>query len=249
MRQAIAVRWTDGEIKRLRRHLDAAYEDKKYKDNPCGAVAKVAKDFGATAAEVREVIARAERTKRAERGMMETAAAHRPNESDIYAFQRGGIIQRMETGLHPHAPWRDPREVSAGLMFRADNTPWSHTLAGACVWLRKNPLGMHDVSSELLWCIVMQERCDIEAARVATALKHAWVDMHAPVAKHAQTPAGLVSIEDTAMILVSQIVTGVRTKAKIPVHWQLWRKMQESGERMLWALADRASRRAVAALR
>lgn len=249
MRQAIAVRWTDGEIKRLRRHLDAAYEDKKYKDNACAAVAKVAKDFGATAAEVREVIARADRNKQAERGMMKTAAAHRPNEPDIYAFQRGGIIQRLETGLHPHAPWRDPREVSAGMMFRADNTPWSHTLAGACVWLRKNPVGMHDVSSELLWCTVMQERCDIEAERVATALKHAWIDMHEPVAKKAQTVKGLIAIEQTAAILVAQCVTGVRTTAKIPVHWQIWRKMQESGERMLWSLADEASRRAVAALR
>ena len=181
--------------------------------------------------------------------MMETAAAHRPAVSDIYGSQRGPIIQRLETGLHPHAPWRDPREVSAGILFRADNTPWSHTLAGACVWLRKNPMGMHDVSSELLWCTVMQERCAIEAERAAVALKHAWIDMHASVAKLAQTPKGLQSVETAAAILVAQCVTGIRNKEKIPVHYKLWNTMLISGERMLWGLADVASRRAVAALR
>lgn len=242
------VCWSDGEIARLRRHLREAYE-KHGKGKHCAAVAKVAKEFGVSSAKVREVIARADLTKQAERGTMETAAAHRPAKVDIYASQRGPIIQRMETGLHPHAPWRDPREVSAGIMFRADNTPWSHTLAGACVWLRKNRVGMHDVSSELLWCIVMQERCDIEAERVATALKHAWVDMHAPVAKLAQTLPGVASIEEAAAILVAQCVTGVVTRRKIPIRWELWQKMKISGEWMLWGLADKASRRVVAALR
>lgn len=248
MRQTTAVRWTDGEVARLRRHLREAYE-KHGKRKHCVAVAEVAKEFGIPSAQVREVIARADRTKQAERGVMKTAAAQRPATPDIYAAQRGPIIQRLETGLHPHAPWRDPREVSAGMMFRADNTPWSHTLAGACVWLRKNPVGMHDVSSELLWCIVMQERCDIEAERVAVALKHAWVDMHVPVAKLVQTLPGVASVEEAAGILVARCVSGVVSKQKIPVRWELWQKMLDSGERMLWGLADKASRRAVAALR
>ena len=248
MRQTTAVRWTSGEVARLRRHLREAYEEHG-KGKHCAAVAKVAKEFGISSTKVREVIARSDRTKQAERGIMKTAAAHRPGTADIYASQRGPIIQRLETGLHPHAPWRDPREVSAGIMFRADNTPWAHTLAGACVWLRKNPVGMHDVSSELLWCTVMQERCDIEAERVATALKHAWIDMHVPVAKLVQTLPGVTSVEKAAAIMVAQCVSGVVSKQKIPVRWELWQKMLDSGERMLWGLADMASRRAVAALR
>ena len=248
MRQTTAVRWTSGEVARLRRHLREAYE-KHGKGKHCTAVAKVAKEFDISSAQVREVIARADRSKHAEVGMTKTAAARRPAEADIYAAQRGAIIQRLETGLHPHTPWRDPREVSAGMMFRADNTSWSNTLAGACVWLRKNVTGQHDCSADLLWCIVVRERCDDEIHRVATALKHAWIDTHAPVARLAMTPAGLASIEAAAMILVVQCVTGVQPRRKIPVHWQLWRKMQESGERMLWSLADKASRRAVAALR
>lgn len=248
MRQTTAVRWTNGEVARLRRHLREAYE-KHGKGKHCTAVAKVAKEFDISSAQVREVIARADRSRQAEVGMTKTAAARRPAEADIYAAQRGAIIQRLETGLHPHTPWRDPREVSAGMMFRADNTPWSNTLAGACVWLRKNPVGRHDVSSELLWCFVMQERCDIEADRVATALKHAWIDMHAPVAKLAQTLPGVASIEEAAAILVAQCVTGVVTRRKIPVRWELWQKMKLSGEWMLWGLADKASRHAVAALR
>lgn len=244
---ATQVRWTDSEIKRLRRHLDEARADKDFEKNPCGAVAAVAKDFGITSIQVREVIAHADRVQHAQESAI--AADRRPERGDIYNAQRHAIIQRLETGLHPHAPWRDPREVSAGIMFRADNTPWAHTLAGACVWLRKNKIGMHDVSSELLWCIVMQERCDVEAERVAVALKHAWVDMHAPVAKLAQTPAGTASIEQAATILVGRCVTGVITRRKIPLRWELWQKMKDSGERMLWGLADKASRRAVAALR
>lgn len=241
------VRWTEGEIKRLRRHLANALADDEFKDKPCAAVAAVAKDFGITSREVREVIARADRMEHAQE--TPTAAEFRPEQADIYSAQRHAITQRLETGLHPHAPWRDPREVSAGIMFRADNTPWAHTLAGACVWLRKNPIGMHDVSSELLWCIVMQERCDVEAERVAVALKHAWIDMHAPVAKLAQTLPGVASIEEAAAILVARCVTGVVTRRKIPIRWELWQKMKDSGERMLWGLTDKASRRAVAALR
>jgi len=244
---ATQVRWTDGEIKRLRRHLSAAKDDAKFKDKPFAAMASVAKDFGITSREVREVIARADRMQDAQDAA--TASASRPERVDIYSDRRNPIIQRLETGLHPHAPWRDPREVSAGIMFRADNTPWAHTLAGACVWLRKNPIGMHDVSSELLWCIVMQDRCEVEAERVAIALKHAWIDMHAPVAKLAQTLPGTASIQEAAAILAARCITGVITHRKVPIRWELWQKMKDSGERMLWGLADKASRRAVAALR
>jgi len=176
-------------------------------------------------------------------------ATRRPAQADIYSHERRAITERLETGLHPHAPWRDPREVSAGITHRADNTPLSHTLAAACVWLRKNTMGQHDVSGDLLWCIVMQEHCEAESQRVATALKHAWLDMHAGVAKLGRTPVGLAHIEAAAEILVAQCATGVRTQRKIPVQWKQWNTMQESGERMLWSLADRASRRAVAALR
>lgn len=180
---------------------------------------------------------------------MKTAASRRPPHADIYSRERRAITERLETGLHPHTPWRDPREISAGAIIKMENTPLAHALAGACVWLRKNVTGQHDCSADLLWCIVVRERCDDEIHRVATALKHAWIDAHAPVARLAMTPAGLASIEAAAMILVVQCVTGVQPRRKIPVHWQLWRKMQESGERMLWSLADKASRRAVAALR
>lgn len=90
----------------------------------------------------------------------------------------------------------------------------------------------------------------MEAQRVATALKYAWIDKHAAVAKHAQTLPGLASIEKAAIILVEQCVTGIPTGRKIPVHWQLWKnKMLESGEWMLWSLADKASKRATSALR
>lgn len=187
--------------------------------------------------------------KQAKGAKMATAADQSRPQVDIYSDKRGGIIQRLETGLHPHAPWRDPREVSAGITYRADNTPWAHTLAGACVWLRKNKIGRHDVSGDLLWCIVMQDRCKEEAERVAVALKHAWLDMHASVARLGRTQRGLISIEHAAAMLVAQCVTGTRSHKKIPVHWQLWRDMQESGERMLWGLADAAAVRAIRALR
>jgi|SRR6185437_3900531 len=242
---ATQVRWTDGEVARLRRHLDAAYAE--HPDNACTAVAKVAREWGVSSAHIREVLARADRADHAASAMK--AADTRPEQADIYSQERRAITERLETGLHPHAPWRDPREVSAGLTHRSDNTPWAHTLAGACVWLRKNTLGQHDVSGDLLWCIVMRERCEAESQCVAIALKHAWLDMHAGVAKLGRTPAGLAAIEEAAAILVAQCVTGARTKRKIPVQWKQWHKMQESGERMLWSLADRASRRAVAALR
>lgn len=240
------MRWTSGEVARLRRHLKLAYEE--HGDGKrCAAVAEVGREWGISSSQVRAVIARADRQAQAEAAT--TAAAGRTMQPDIYHDKRWAIIARLEKGLHPHTPWRDPREVSAGMLYRADNTPWENTLAGACVWLRKNLTGTHDCSSDLLWCIVMQERCESEALRVAVALKHAWLDKHAAVAKLAQTPAGLRSIEQVATIMVLQCVTGVRRRRKIPVHWQLWHKMQDSGEVMLWGLADRASRRAVAALR
>ena len=181
--------------------------------------------------------------------MNATAATSRPAQTDIYSRERRAITERLETGLHPHTPWRDPREVSAGLTHSADNTPWAHTLAGACVWLRKNTMGQHDVSGDVLWCIVMRDRCEIESERVAVALKHAWMDMHSGVAKLGTTPAGLAAIEEAAAILVAQCVTGVKADRRVHVQWKQWSKMRESGERMLWSLADRASRRAVAALR
>lgn len=181
--------------------------------------------------------------------MMTTAARRQPAQVDIYSHERGAIIERLTTGLHPHAPWRDPREISAGKTWRVDNTPFSNTLAGACVWLRKNTSGQHDVSGDLLWCIVMQEHCDAEAEHVSVALKHAWLDMHTGVAMLGRTPTGLRSIERAAAILVSQCVTGIPTKRKIPVQWKQWKAMHDSGERMLWGLVDRAARRAVAALR
>jgi hypothetical protein len=59
----------------------------------------------------------------------------------------------------------------------------------------------------------------------------------------------LASVEHAAATLAAQIVTGAESKRRIRIHWQIWRKMQESGERMLWGLADTASRRAAAALR
>lgn len=168
---------------------------------------------------------------------------------DIYSRERSAIIERLTAGLHPHSPWRDPREPWAPGQPKADPVPFAHTLAGACVWLRKNTTGQHDVSGDLLWCIVMQEHCDAEALRVATALKHAWLDMHASVAVLARTPKGTVSIERACGVMLNLCVTGIEVKTKPPVQWKQWTVMRASAERMLWGLADRASRRATAALR
>jgi hypothetical protein len=179
---------------------------------------------------------------------MIATTARRVVQTDIYSRERAGIIERLTSGLHPSARWRDPREQSA-VSFRTDPTPLAHTLAGACVWLRNRKTGRNDVSADLLWCFVMQEHCEAERQRVVCALVAAWLDMHTAVAKHARTPAGLASVQKAARMLVERCVTGVDSGQKIPVHWQLWRKMQESGERMLWELADTASRRASRALR
>lgn len=178
-----------------------------------------------------------------------SAAIERVAQADIYSRERSGIIERLETGLHPSMRWRDPREISAGMMTSADMTPFAHTLAGACVWLRQRKTGRHDVSGDLLWCMVMQDRCDDEAQRVVTALVAAWLDLHASVAKYAQTPAGLASVQHASRVLVWQCVTGVAQRARIKLRWELWQKMQASGERMLWGLADAAATRATNALR
>lgn len=246
MRAAAPTRWTDGDVARLRRHLAKAFE--KHGDgHECAAVAAVARDFGISSAQVRAVIAHADRQDAA--AAARTAASKRPAHVDVYREQRQPIIERLQKGLNPHASWRDPREVSAGILYRPDNTPWENTVAGACVWLRKNQTGRHDVSGDVLWCLVMQERCEAEAERVITALTHAWIDKHQSIATLARTPTGLVSVERAAAVLVAQCVSGVPTRRKIPLQWKQWCMVQESGEWMLWNLADAASRRAVAALR
>lgn len=168
---------------------------------------------------------------------------------DIYSRRRASIVERLESGLHPHARWRDPREASSSSGAAVDGTPLAHTLAGACVWLRQHRMGRLDVSADLLWCIVVPERSQAERELVEHALSRAWQDMHADVATLARTMSGLSRIDHASAVMVARVVTGIDRPAKIGLHWQTWRKMQESGERMLWGLADKASRRAVIALR
>lgn len=172
-----------------------------------------------------------------------------PPQADIYSQERAAIIERLETGLHPHAPWRDPREPWAPGQPKADPVPFAHTLAGACVWLRHRQTGRHDVSAELLWCLVVRENCEAEAEAVCAALVSAWLDMHASIATLAKTPAGLSCVERAAAKLVKLCITGHDARGKLPVQWKQWCMLRESGERMLWGLADRAARRAAEALR
>jgi hypothetical protein len=73
--------------------------------------------------------------------------------------------------------------------------------------------------------------------------------MHASIAVSARTAAGFASVERAAGVLVQACITGVAPSAKPVLQWKQWRKLQESGERMLWGLADRAARRAAEALR
>ena len=259
-----AERWAPGEVSRLRRHLEVARE--KYTKNAeceavpderrtsvveCKSMAEVAHDFGASAREVREVLSRADRidAARCAKTARDTAQQATAAGADIYALLRGAIIERLEKGLHPHAPWRDPREPWAPGQIKADPVPFAHTLAAACVWLRHRPTGQNDVSADLLWCVVMRGNCASEAKLVRHALTAAWLDMHAAAAVFARTPTGLAGIERAAAIVVAQLVTGIRDDGRKPVRWELWRRLEESGQRMLWALADHASRRVVDALR
>lgn len=179
---------------------------------------------------------------------MATAMKHRPVQVDIYSRERAPIVERLQA-MHSRSTWRDPETLWTPLETRLENTPFAHTLAGACVWLRKRKTGQHDVSADLLWCFVMQEHCAEESMRVRNALVAAWVDMHKSVAELARTLPGLTAVERAAALLVQSCITGTAPGEKIPVQWKQWQKMQESGERMLWSLADLASKRAESALR
>lgn len=180
-------------------------------------------------------------------GRIETHEAPRePPQVDIYKRERSGIIERLESGLHPHAPWRDPREVPVVASYRPDSTPLAHTLAGACVWLRTHTEGQHDCSADLLWCVVMQDHCHDERRRVQVALMHAWLDVFGQRIVRGRN--GLASINEAARMLVQQVTTGIRRVEKVPIRWELWQRMEVRGERMLWSLADKASSRAMAAL-
>lgn len=167
-------------------------------------------------------------------------------EIDIYSRRRASIFERLESGLHPSARWHDEREAWTPGMVRAENTPWAHTLAGACVWLRSHSTGRRDVSGDLLWCIVMPDRCRDEAARVRAALSAAWLDMHGQTL--ARTLAKQSDLEDAAEVMVEMCVTGHEPTHKVRLHWHVWRKLRESGERMLWGLADTAASRVIRAL-
>lgn len=244
------IRWTNGKIMRLRRHLATAYE-KHGEGGECKAVAEVADQFDVSSSQVREVIGRSERNDEAKRAVYARAASAAAGTStvDIYCLQRGAIIERLEKGLHPHSLWRDPREPWAPGQPKSDPVPFAHTLAGACVWLRKRQTGRHDVSAELLWCLVVRENCEAEAETVRCALVSAWLDMHASIAILARTQPGLCRVERAAATLVAMCVTGIQMRSKPPLQWKQWWMLRESGERMLWGLADRAARRAAEALR
>lgn len=168
---------------------------------------------------------------------------------DVYRHERAGIVERMTCALHPHTRWHDEREATSGSQPRIDNTPWAHAVGAACAWLRKHPdSGEHPAAADVLWCVVMQDGCANEMLRAATALARVWRGHIPRVRRMAWGSPQLGEVEYAAGIVVIRCTSGVATRDKPRLDWQLWEGLQRHGERAVWEWADTASRRAAAAL-
>lgn len=170
-------------------------------------------------------------------------------QKDIYSTERAGIIERMTCALHPHARWHDGREAPTDHQPRVDGTPWAHAVAAACTWLRKHPdSDEHPAAADVLWCVIMQDGCATEMLRAAAALARDW-RQHVPrVRRMAWDSPQLGEIEYAAGLVVIRCTSGLATRDKPKLDWQMWERLQRNGERLVWEWADTASRRAAAAL-
>lgn len=171
-------------------------------------------------------------------------------QSDVYGFERATLRERMEVALHPHARWRDAREAMGGMAHRADYTPWECTVAAAISWLRRHRDGAeHPAAADALWCLLVQEHCAAQMLAVATALARQWRNDISRVRRMTWDSPQLGEVEIAAGIMVIRCTSGVLTRDKPKLDWQLWERLQRSGERTVWDWARDAERRAGVVLR
>lgn len=244
-----AVRWDEGEVTRLRRHLAAARVENP--DNDCKAVATVAEEFGVPSAQVREVLARDDRQRHARQA---TYACDAPrNGGDIYAVERNALLERWDRALMGLPARRDPREGSGSTVPRM-LTP-AHDAAAEIAFARRRIMdemgrlvpSADDPGPEITECLIY--RRVVSEGRIVRLMVRTLRDMSSLL-----TRAPYSRVHEIAEAMLRAVTHG--REERMPETWtagtqkeikqaeKVWKAGSALAVTLLWASASQTARRA-----
>lgn len=235
----IQVRWTDGEVARLRRRVAEALTDREPRE-ACRLVAEVASEFGVTAPEVREILARDERGRQAHAGRTarDASSAQVWVSPDIYSHERSGLLEklgRLSGGAIQYGP--------GARTDHPDKVPFEHTLAMATEWLARNPESPHDVAGDVILALALMHVTPVHEDRIVRTLSACMVQGYGLARRMRE------SLRDACCrSIVLQCVYGVAQLKPPKATAAQWGLHQGLGVRELWVIADRGLRRAAQAM-